>query len=82
MCIRGTGKDPAGDGALGQPVRIGDVDVHRGNLIVADVDGVLCVAAARADRVRGLAAQRERTEVGFRERLRAGETTLEIYQLS
>jgi 4-hydroxy-4-methyl-2-oxoglutarate aldolase len=81
VCIRGTGKDPAGDGSLGQPVRVGDVDIRRGDLIVADADGVLCVAAAHADRVRGLAAERERAEVGYRERLRAGETTLEIYQL-
>jgi 4-hydroxy-4-methyl-2-oxoglutarate aldolase len=81
VCIRGTGKDPAGDGALGQPVRVGDVEIRHGDLVVADADGVVCIAAAHADRVRQLAAERERAEVGYRERLRAGETTLEIYQL-
>jgi 4-hydroxy-4-methyl-2-oxoglutarate aldolase len=78
VCIRGTGKDPAGDGALGQPMGIGDVEIHRGDLIDADADGVVCVAAAHADRVRQLAAEPERAEVGYRERLRASETTLEI----
>jgi 4-hydroxy-4-methyl-2-oxoglutarate aldolase len=81
VCLRGTGKDPAGDGTLGQPVRIGDVQIRRGDLVVADADGVVCVAAAHADRVRQLAAERERAEAGYRERLRAGETTLELYRL-
>jgi 4-hydroxy-4-methyl-2-oxoglutarate aldolase len=81
VCVRGTGKDPAGGGALGEPVRIGDVEVRRGDLVVADADGVVGIAAAHADRVRELAAERERAEVGYRERLRAGETTLQIYQL-
>jgi 4-hydroxy-4-methyl-2-oxoglutarate aldolase len=81
VCVRGTGKDPAGDGALGEPVRFGDVEVRRGDLVVADADGVVGIAAAHADRVRELAAERERAEVGYRERLRAGATTLEIYQL-
>jgi regulator of RNase E activity RraA len=48
---------------------------------VAEADGVVCIAAARADQVRKLAAERDRAEVGYRERLRAGATTLEAYQL-
>jgi regulator of RNase E activity RraA len=61
-------------------VRIGDVEIHRGDLADAGVNCVLCDAAAHADRVLELAAERERAEVGYGSGPRAGETTLEIYQ--
>jgi 4-hydroxy-4-methyl-2-oxoglutarate aldolase len=81
ICIRGTGKDPDGDGALGEPVRVGEVQVRRGDLIVADADGVISVPAARADEVRALSDERERAEAEYLKRLQAGETTIGIYRL-
>lgn len=81
VCIRGTGKDPHGDGELGGPVTIGDAEVRRGDLVVADGDGVVCVAAGRADEVRAIAAARDEAEQGYLARLRAGESTLSIYGL-
>ena len=81
LCVRGTGKDPHGDGGLGEPIRFGDVTVHPGDLIIGDPDGVVCVPAATADQVRNKALERERAEAGYIQRLRTGETTLAIYQL-
>ena len=81
VCIRGTGKDPRG-GGLGEPVVIGEVEVGLGDLIVADADGVVCVPADRAAAVGAASAAREEAEQGYLTRLRAGETTLEIYGLS
>ena len=81
LCVRGTGKDPPGDGGLGEPIRFGDVTVHPGDLIIGDPDGVVCVPAASADQVRNKALERERAEAGYIQRLRTGETTLAIYQL-
>lgn len=81
VCVRGTGKDPHGDGQLGAPVTIGDVEVGPGDLVVADGDGVVCVPAGRADEVRAVSAARDAAEQGYIDRLRAGESTLSIYGL-
>ncbi|MEV4241622.1 MULTISPECIES: 4-hydroxy-4-methyl-2-oxoglutarate aldolase [Nocardia] len=81
LCVRGTAKDPNGDGDLGEPVRLGDVTVRLGDLVVGDADGVVCVPAAVADDVRDKADRREQDEADHIRRLRAGETTLAIYQL-
>ena len=81
ICIQGTGKDPAGDGRLGETITIGAVQVARGDLIVGDADGVVAIPAARGEEVRTLSAQREQAEAGYIERLRAGESTRAIYRL-
>jgi 4-hydroxy-4-methyl-2-oxoglutarate aldolase len=82
LCVRGTVKDPHGGGHLGQRVFIGDVEVARGDLVVGDADGVVVIPAGRADEVRALSAARETAEAAYIDRLRAGDTTLEIYQLT
>lgn len=81
VCIQGTGKDPDGDGHLGEPITLGAVHVCRGDLVVGDADGVVVIPAARAEDVRASSAERERSEVDYLERLRAGQSTLTIYQL-
>lgn len=81
VCIRGTGKDPHGDGELGEPVMIGDVEVRLGDLIVADADGVVCIPAERAKEVHEASVARDAAEVGYIARLRAGEQTIAIYGL-
>ncbi|ODU04518.1 MAG: hypothetical protein ABS81_09605 [Pseudonocardia sp. SCN 72-86] len=81
LCIRGTVKDPHGDGDLGEPVAIGDQTVCLGDLVVADADGVVCIPAADADAVRLRSVERERAEAGYLDRIRAGESTLAIYGL-
>jgi 4-hydroxy-4-methyl-2-oxoglutarate aldolase len=81
VCIRGTGKDPHGDGDLGEPVLLGDVTVRLGDLVVADADGVVCIPASEAEDVRRRSGERDDAEVGYIERLRAGDTTTAIYRL-
>ncbi len=81
QCIRGTAKDPAAEGALGAPVRIGDVTVTGGDLVVGDADGVVVIPGPQAGEVIRLGVERERKEERVMEQLRAGATTLELYQL-
>lgn len=81
ICIRGTGKDPTGCGAIGQPIIIGEVRVRANDLVVGDDDGVVVVEAERADHVVQEARRREQAEEEIFERLRAGSTTIEIYRL-
>ncbi len=80
-CIRGTGKDPDGDGALGVSIAIGDVMVRPRDLVVGDADGVVVIPAARASAAIAAAADRDREEASILERLRAGASTMEIYNL-
>ncbi|GII25076.1 RraA family protein [Planosporangium mesophilum] len=77
--IRGTLKDHTRPGALGAPVLLGDVLVRRGDLVVGDADGVVALPADRVEEVLAAGEERERKEADVLARLRAGESTLDIY---
>jgi 4-hydroxy-4-methyl-2-oxoglutarate aldolase len=81
VSIQGTVKDPLGEGSVGEAITIGGRAVRRGDLIVGDADGVVCIPAAEAADVRRRSAEREEAEAGYIARLRDGETTPEIYGL-
>ncbi|MEE2760189.1 MAG: 4-hydroxy-4-methyl-2-oxoglutarate aldolase [Pseudomonadota bacterium] len=79
LCIRGTGKDFAGKGSLGTPLAIGNILVEPGDLVRGDTDGVVIVPQARIAEVNEKSQERESKEAAVMERLRGGETSLEIY---
>lgn len=78
---RGTTKNPDSDGAVGEAVRIGNVVVRRGDLVLADDDGVMVLPAADAARAIEVAERRDAAEAEIMTRLRGGETTIDIYGL-
>ncbi|WP_117000311.1 RraA family protein [Desertimonas flava] len=81
-CITGTVKDPDRDGgALCGPIRVGDVSVRPGDLIVADVDGVVVIERAGASDVIAAAARRRIDETRIIAELVAGRTTLDLLGL-
>lgn len=80
-CIRGTEKNPKSPGAIGKPIRIGGVRIEPGDLILGDDDGIVVLPQAQAAAIVAAAARRDAEEVRILERLRAGETTLQIYGL-
>lgn len=77
--IRGTTKRHAG--VIGGPVHIGGVDISAGDIVVADADAIACIAQADLSAARAAAADRATREARMMERLRAGETTLQILGL-
>jgi len=77
--IRGTIK--ADPGARAVPVLIGGVEVTPGDYVVADADAVIVLPAHRLAPALAAAEQRARKEARMIERLRAGETTLQILGL-
>jgi 4-hydroxy-4-methyl-2-oxoglutarate aldolase len=79
LCIRGTGKDFGARGWINAPTLFNDVTVMPGDLIAGDGDGVVCIPRARAGEVVQASREREEKESKILERLKAGETTLEIY---
>jgi 4-hydroxy-4-methyl-2-oxoglutarate aldolase len=79
LSIRGTGKDYGAMGWLNAPVRVGDVTVSPGDLIVGDRDGMVAVPRERAPEVVAKAIQREADEAAICKRIEAGETTMQIY---
>ncbi|MEQ6333943.1 4-hydroxy-4-methyl-2-oxoglutarate aldolase [Sphingobium sp. MK2] len=81
ICIQGTGKDPKSDGAVGEAVRIGSITVRRGDLVVGDADGVLVLSPEDAAWVVPAGRERDAKEAAILERVRAGEPTLEVYNL-
>lgn len=80
VSVRGTRK--LFRGALGVPVQVGAVTVHAGDLVVGDADGVVVLPQQVADRVLDTADDRVTKEADIMRRLKAGESTLEVYGLS
>ena len=78
--IRGTTKEDPGQ--IGEAVTLGGVKISAGDLVVADGDAILVLAAL--DLAPALAAGQSRAtrEAQMMERLRHGETTLSILGLS
>lgn len=81
ICIQGTVKNPAGDGAVGEPVRLGEIIVREGDLVFGDADGVVVVPAARAAEAVSASEKRDAAELDILERIRAGALTLDVYSL-
>lgn len=79
LCIRGTGKDFAASGTIGLPVAFGDVEVHAGDLIFGDHDGVVCLPAESTEGFIEASVARETHETQAMQRLRAGDSTLRIF---
>lgn len=81
VCIRGTSKDPSLPGGLPERIRVGDVLVTKGDLVVGDADGVVALPAQDVAAITAAAEKRDRDEAAIMERLRRGERTLDIYDL-
>ncbi|WJF91925.1 4-carboxy-4-hydroxy-2-oxoadipate aldolase/oxaloacetate decarboxylase [Paraburkholderia bonniea] len=79
LCIRGTTKDFGARGWINHPVRIGDVPVRAGDLVVGDADGVVVLAQEMLGATLRAAREREDLEAQILERITAGELTLDIY---
>ena len=79
LSIRGTKKEADAPGSLQAPITLGDVTVEPGDVVVGDADGVTVISRASVTDVLEKAQERERREAEVIERLRKGETTLDIY---
>lgn len=81
ICMRGTSKNPSGEGSLCEPIHFGEVMVHYGDLVVGDADGVVVIPLEQVAEVLDKAQQREDAEAMVLERIAQGETTMDINYL-
>jgi 4-hydroxy-4-methyl-2-oxoglutarate aldolase len=65
----------------GAPIRIGGATIARGDLVVADADGVVVIPEAHVPGTLAAAARRETQEAGIMAQLRDGAETLDVYDL-
>jgi 4-hydroxy-4-methyl-2-oxoglutarate aldolase len=79
IALRGATKNRAG--SVGSPASIGDIEVHRGDWIVGDADGVTVVRAGELSAVLDAGRARAEKEDGFFAALRSGATTMDLLSL-
>ena len=79
LSIKGTRKDTTQPNYIIQPLLFGEVVIAPGDLIVADADGVVSVARKRISTTLDAADDRLRKEGEIIQRIRRGESTLDIY---
>lgn len=77
ICIRGTSNH--GDGTLNEPIVIGEVLIHPGDIVVGDRDGVVIVPAHKIEETIEKATAREAKEERTRTELRKGRVSIDIY---
>lgn len=75
------GASKVAPGAIGKTAMVGDVEVHAGDWLVGDADGVTVVAGDALDAVLEAGRARATKEDGFFSALREGETTLDLLGL-
>ena len=66
--------------ALGEPIRIGGVDINAGDFLLADIDGAVVIPAGSAEAVTAAAEQLISTESEMRRAILAGMDPGEAYQ--
>jgi 4-hydroxy-4-methyl-2-oxoglutarate aldolase len=81
VCLRGTIKGFDAPAWVQQPIRIGEVVVQPGDLVVGDRDGVVVLPSAHAQAALAAGVRRESDEREKIARISAGETTLDLYEL-
>lgn len=79
VCIRGTGKDYEAVAWLQEAVRIGEVVIRSGDLVMGDRDGVVIVPADQVDAIVKAGESREADEARKIELIREGARTLDLY---
>ncbi len=81
VCLNGTVKDPEGPGCLGAPIRLGEIRIERGDVVVGDIDGVVVVPQDRWPTVATASREREAREASIIAKIRSGASTLDLYSL-
>jgi 4-hydroxy-4-methyl-2-oxoglutarate aldolase len=77
VALQGTVKvDP---GSVGETITLGVAQVARGDIVVADRDGVVVLPAEHFDAILDASRARQHTENNYFARIRAGEMTMDIY---
>ena len=79
VCIQGTIKGFDAPVHVGHPIRIGNVVIAVGDLIVGDCDGVVVLPRGDVPKALAAAAKREADEADKIARIRGGERTIDIY---
>lgn len=76
LCIKGTEKISLG--SINQPLILDNVTIYPGDLILGDRDGVVVVKREDAAEILQKSKDREEKEKGIKQRLKRGESTLDI----
>jgi 4-hydroxy-4-methyl-2-oxoglutarate aldolase len=80
IALRGATKEKRG--TVGDMVTVGDIEVHQGDWVIGDADGVTVVSAAALPEVLAAGRARAAKEEGYFSALRSGATTMSLLGLN
>ena len=80
VCIRGTIKGFEATAWLGEAIRIGEMVIRPGDLVVGDRDGVVVIPKNQVAACLAAGARREADETAKIARIRKGERTIDLYE--
>jgi 4-hydroxy-4-methyl-2-oxoglutarate aldolase len=78
LCVRGTTKQPREGCGVDAPIKIGDVVIRAGDVVMGDADGVISIPADRLDGLLASATRRIAKERDVLLGLHAGRRSLEL----
>jgi 4-hydroxy-4-methyl-2-oxoglutarate aldolase len=73
-----TARGRVSEASTGEPIRVGDLPVHRGDFVIADWSGVVFIQAARVEEVIATAESLAAREAAMAEAVRAGRSVMEV----
>lgn len=76
-----TGAQKVKGGTINQAITVGDVEVHPGDWVVGDTDGVVVIPHSQLSTVLDAATARFEKEQGMLRQLREGATTIDLLEL-
>ncbi len=82
ICARQSTKNKIEEGEIGGTIKIGDVEIHQGNYVAADCNGITILQADEIENVINKAIKRVEREREIIKSIQEGEKTIDLFNIN